>query len=77
MEKTEEERYIDLKIPPYIHIKTFLEEVLEDVEGEERMETLILGRVHRQISKGGTHDIETFELDFGDTSDESLDKEDF
>ena len=76
VEEDEGESSPDLTSPSleYIHIP---EEEPEDVKGAERNGTIIHGRVHRQSSMKGTHDVECVELDFWQSSDESLDIEDF
>ena len=57
----------------YINSKISPEEESED----ERKGTITLRRVCRQSSQKVSHDIEMVELDFGPSSDESLNEEDF
>ena len=60
----------------YIHIKIPPKEESEDVKEDEKEGTIILRRVRRQSSQNVSHDIEMVELDFGSSSNESLDEED-
>ena len=79
MEEGEEESSPDLMSPPleYVPAKTPPEEQPENIKEGEKTQTIIIGRVRWQTSIKGTHDIEKVELDFGQSSEESLNEEDF
>ena len=76
--ENEEGRSPDVIGPPleYIHIQTSPKEEPEGVKKEEKEATIIFRRVHRQSSQKVSHDIEMVELDFGPSSDQSLNEED-
>ena len=59
-----------------IYMKTFLKEEPEDVKEDEEKGIILLRRVRQQSSKKVSHDIEKVELDFEQSSDEHLNKED-
>lgn len=60
----------------YVHTKIPSKEESEDVKEDEKEGIIILWRVRRQSSQKVSHDIEMVELDFGLSSDESLNEED-
>ena len=77
--KVEEESPPDVMSPPleYILEENSHKEERGDVKGVEEKGTIICETVHHQPSKKGTHDVECVDVDFGQSSDESLNNENF